>query len=374
MNEDIRELLTRGASDAADTDLVTGVWQQAHRHRRNRNLGIGSLAAAGVALVIGITQIGGGTKEPVLPADDTGATATATASEDSAPVLPDGWRWESFGGVQVGVPGDWDWGVTPSRLSDWCHLEDPEAPQSAVTRPGSYATMECPGGVINPGPITNTKDLVVFDWSTSPDREPDVRSERTTLQLNGVSVIVQGPEALREQIVGTVSVVDTDAHGCPSTHTITTDPAWRPSGPTISALTDVSSVSVCRYALRPVPPANPNTSTASLISSLRLEGADAQNALAPLEEAPPGSGPNSPEACAEPYGDQAIILRVTSAAGTSDVVVRYSGCDHHGFDSGHDVRALTEEALSPFNTAPNLIAEAAGDAVLEILLPDPTQR
>ncbi|USQ81348.1 hypothetical protein [Ornithinimicrobium faecis] len=97
MNEDIRELLTRGASDAADTDLVTGVWQQAHRHRRNRNLGIGSLAAAGVALVIGITQIDGGAQEPILPA---GNTTSQTAPGPTATAPPPGPSLDNCGNPQ----------------------------------------------------------------------------------------------------------------------------------------------------------------------------------------------------------------------------------------------------------------------------------
>ena len=36
------------------------------------------------------------------------------------PALPAGWRWESYGGVQVGVPRFWGWDSAALRIDAWC--------------------------------------------------------------------------------------------------------------------------------------------------------------------------------------------------------------------------------------------------------------
>ncbi|MFB9409108.1 hypothetical protein [Dactylosporangium matsuzakiense] len=48
---------------------------------------------------------------------------------------PDGWRWESYGGIEVGVPGDWGWDSQAQRLDAWCIKPGNHPP--AVARPGA---------------------------------------------------------------------------------------------------------------------------------------------------------------------------------------------------------------------------------------------
>lgn len=372
MNEDIRELLTRGASDAVDTDLVSGVWQQAHRRRQRRHLGIGSLAAAGVALVIGLTQIGGG-KETTLPADTTAATATESASAPATPALPDGWRWESFGGVQVGVPGDWGWGSPSQRVNQWCLFDEADLAQPLVGQAGISTAVGCDvhrGATLPPKDmlVEHTGELVMFDWTTEPDARPLDAGDRTTVRLQGVSVIVQTQQPLRDQIAATIHTVDTDARGCPATHPITADSTWRPGGAALDDLEEVSSVSICRFTLRDSMPEIPEELTGSLMSSWRIDGPDAQQAIETIAQAPIGGGPNRPGQCAADiaFGEEAIVLLVTTASGTSEVVARYAGCDHHGFDDGHVIRTLTAEALAPLVEGPNLpgsLSSEVGDLV-----------
>jgi hypothetical protein len=54
-------------------------------------------------------------------------------------------------------------------------------------------------------------------------------------------------------------------------------------------------------------------------------------------------------------GDEVIVLRVTSAEGLTEVVLRYHGCNWHGFDDGVDVRTLTGAATQPFVSGANQV-------------------
>lgn len=366
MNDDIRDLLARGASDAVDTDLVSGVWQRAQRHRRNRNLGIVSLAAAGVALTFTLTQIGGGEQAPV-PADHTATHPAPATQEPDTPPLPEGWRWESFGGVQVGVPGDWDWGSPSQRIYQWCLNNDDVLERPIVGRAGISTSAGCdvdgPSTPPKDSLVENTGEVVMLGWSEVPDVAPVELGDRTTVQLDGVQVVVQAEQPLRDQIVETVHTVETDANGCQGTHPISTDSTWRPTGPALDDPAGVTAVSICRYELRDSWPSIPEELAGSLKSSSRLTGQAAQTALDTIARAPHGGGPNSPENCAPDfrYGDEAIVLEVTSESGESQVVARYSGCDHHGFDDGHVIRALTVEAIAPLVEEPNLPESLSGE-------------
>ncbi|WP_109474102.1 hypothetical protein [Ornithinimicrobium cavernae] len=376
MNDDIRELLARGASDAVDTDLVSGTWQRAERHRRNRNLGIVSLAAAGLALTFALTQTGGSGDEALLPADRTARQTAPATQEPNTPALPEEWRWESFGGVQVGIPGDWDWGGPSQRIHQWCLNDEGDRSQPIVGRAGISTAVGCDvdGGASPPRDslVENTGEVVMFSWSPQPDVRPTEVGDRTTVQVNGVAVTVQARQPLRDQIVSTIHLVTTDANGCTTTHPVTSDSSWRPSGPAVAQLSEVSSISVCRYQFSGAWPRTGGEVAGGILSSLRLEGQDARQAIETIASAYVGGGPNNPDQCAPDfaYGDEAIVLRVTSAAGTSEVVARYSGCDHHGFDDGHEVRTLTREAMAPLIEGPNQPDQASSE-VGDIVFPDP---
>jgi hypothetical protein len=178
-------------------------------------------------------------------------------------------------------------------------------------------------------------------------------------------VVVQVPQPLRRQIVATIRAAPVDSNGCPADHPIGTAPERRPASPiAVTALSGVSAVSACRYRI--------GTGRQRLISSLRLDGPAAAAALAEVAKAPTGGGPDEPADCSPDvqYGDEAIVLRVRSSAGASEIVLRYSGCDHHGFDDGTTVRTLTTTSVAPFVAGPNVVNEFSGTAMLDILRPD----
>ncbi len=265
--------------------------------------------------------------------------------------LPVGWRWESYGGIEVGVPAEFGYDNGSQRLGQWCVGQPRANPGSppVVGRPGIATAAGCPESV----DVADTGPVVSLERELGDSPDGVTRSgDRTTVRLRGVAVIVQVGEELRERIAGTVRVVDSvDHHGCPVRHAVTENPAYRPvRAPAGDAIT---SVSACRYPLGV---------DDTIISSLRLDGAAAQQALATVRAEPVGGGPDEPQTCAAEvsYGDEVVVL----LAGGGEIVMRYSGCDHRGFDDGRTVRRLGPATAKLFLTGANTVFAGAGVAPL----------
>ena len=272
---------------------------------------------------------------------------------DRRPVLPPGWRWESYGGVQVGVPVGWGWADRAGRLDAWC-IDRPGGDPPVVARPGGpIPAIGCHGDGAR---IADTGWVVGFDRVREAADGLERGRDRSTVRVAGVEVVVQAPVGLREQIAATIHRVDVDAFGCPTRHPISMQPALRPAGPVdVAALGDVTAVSVCKYELRdPYWGAPPQP---WLVSGLRLDGDVADRAIRQIAQAPIGGGPDNPQDCAPEvaYGVDAIVLRVHSAAGSTEIMLRYSGCVGNGFDDGIGVRRLTSAAVAPFITGPHTV-------------------
>ena len=311
------------------------------------------------------------------PVEPSTRSVEPVETPSTVETLPTGWRWESFGGVQVGVPADWGWGVGGQRLSQWCISTPRDRAQPIVGRPGPVTAVGCPAGDQgDPDPGTlleNTGQVVSLEWTLDAPgttREGD----RTTVVVQGVAVAVQAEEELRDRIVATVHEVDgpRDVYGCPVTDPVWTDPGRRPDPSVdITTLSGVAALSVCRYALAD-PAARVPGDRDPLVSSLRITGAAAQEVVSAIAAAPPGGGPDNPRDCLPDYsyGDDLMVLHVTSDAGESTVHARYSGCDHNGFDDGVTVRRLTREAMQPLLAGPNRLSSFSGrDEKRRILQP-----
>jgi hypothetical protein len=296
------------------------------------------------------------------PNDNAGTTGSISPTKQ-VPVLPAGWRWESYAGVEVGVPADWGWGNGGQRINQWCAAMPDDKLEPIVGRPGPQTLVGCHMGKRGPNPETLLKNTgVVVSFNTLPEGEagPARREDgdRLMVTLNGVVVEIHADQALRAQIAATIHAVDLDSYGCPATDPVSAHPGARPEAVDVTTLTEVSAVSACKYALaqdyQHTPPA--------LISSLRLEGQIAQDAIAAVAHSPAGGGPDAPDTCITEvsYGDELVVLRVTSAQGESKIYLRYSGCDHNGFDDGVTVRALTAAAVRPFVADANQVQSASG--------------
>jgi hypothetical protein len=288
--------------------------------------------------------------------DVNGTEVPRTTEQSEGPELPQGWRWESFAGVQVGVPGDWDWTNASQRISQWCVGEGRREPLTpAVGRPGASTLVGCDAfdkDVPQEMLVQNTGEIVAFEPVVDQEKQREDAGDRLTVTKGGVRVIIQtSDEALRARIAETVHRVDVDAYGCPVDDPAARRPKERPDS--VIDLADpeargrVAWVSACRHTT--VYPDRPSD-LPTLVGSRRFDGAAAAALLDTLVAAAPGTGPNAPETCAVEwaYGDELIVLRLHLEGSDHDVhrvLVRYSGCDHHGSDDGTTRRVLTRDLM-----------------------------
>lgn len=122
---------------------------------------------------------------------------------------------------------------------------------------------------------------------------------------------MQAPPALRQRIARTVHEVKVDGAGCPVSDPVSLHPEGRPRPASdVASRRGVTAVSVCRYEI--------------------------------VQE---GGGPDNPKQCLDGYGSDMFVLRIQSSVGETLVHVRYSGCDHHGFDDGSTIRQLTRAPM-----------------------------
>lgn len=294
-----------------------------------------------------------------------------------AATLPAGWKWESFRHVQVGVPEGWHDGASTAQLTtQWCISDKASRAIPWVARPGASTLAGCfsPDGS-DPGTlIAEAGTFVAFEDALELQDGVRHEGDRTTVTVDGISVLIQAPAPLRQRIAKTLSTFTTDPHGCAPTHPLSRSPE-RPPAPAmpLRALTGVSSVSACKYLLSSAH----EPSAGGLVSSLRLTGEAAAAAMTEVTAAPTGGGPNSPSSCLEEvaYGDEAIALVVRSDQGVSQLYLRYDGCDHHGFFDGTTTRRLTRQSVAPFigganSTGPMMMSRS----MLPILGVGPTER
>ena len=120
-----RGLQAQTASLLPHTDLAEGAREGARQRRRTR-LRMGAAAAALVAVLVAISATDGqsdpstdnrveaGPDRPSIPAESLGNRLPF----DVASTIPDGWRVESYRGVQIRVPPTWGWGASPLRLDE----------------------------------------------------------------------------------------------------------------------------------------------------------------------------------------------------------------------------------------------------------------
>lgn len=288
--------------------------------------------------------------------DSPGTAGGSTSVVDpQEPVLPDGWRWESYAGVQVGVPGDFGWTTGAQRIGQWCVGGERDEPlRPAVGRPGFSTVVGCPEGDPDPATLVENTGVVVSLESVQEDVPiPTDTGDQSVLVLGDVLVRVIGPADLREQVLATAHEADVDAKGCAMRLPEDVRPGSAPSpAADVTTLEEVTAVAACSYSIP-----HPGTGTGSgmpLQSSLLLEGRDAAEVVEAIAEAPVGGGPDEPDSCLPEYsyGEEFLVVHVESAQGRSTLHAYYSGCDHNGFDDGTTVRALTREAIRP------LIADA----------------
>jgi hypothetical protein len=239
-----------GLADAART--------RARARRRTTVVAVGAVAVAALAVPVAVLALGGSDRGKAPVANNP--TASGLESADTG-------RWESWHGVTVLVPEDWEYG----NQSTWC-ADGGSVATFRVTRPGGVV----PSIACTPGSsyglafqeIEMDETDEPFDWPVVM-QTGDAWPPGTFVGAHGedgVLVTVAGPD--REDLLEILATVrtygSTDPYGCGDTPG--DEPAPRRS-----------QMLVCRY--------DPQ---GRLVQSEALSGKDATAAAAALDSARPG--------------------------------------------------------------------------------------
>lgn len=259
--ERVAESLRAGAGSAPDAlGLADGARRRARTRRRTSLAAAGVTALAVLAVPVAVVALNDdGGEGPVA------GRPTATPTPASPKPFPDG-RWETWHGVTVRVPGDWDYG----NQSTWC-VSNGSVDTFVVDRPDdpveAIACTPAFGYGVSFQELDTDDGDQPFDW-------PVVTQTGETWPAgtlvgahgeNGVLVTVAGPDReLVADVLSTVSVYGpVDPHGCSATDD---------GGP---GMAGAGEVPVCRY-----------DAEGRLVQSEKLAGDDAAEAVAAVRAAP----------------------------------------------------------------------------------------
>lgn len=307
---------------------------------RRRALTAASTAAALVVPAAWVLSLSG--SAPTTTDPDAGRVPVAPSVDTRD------WRWESWGGVQFQVPRSWGHG----DLTQWCMRRGPDGP--AVDRPEIVSTHGlC--SLRDDGRPTYTGGLLLRRESAGVRlSRADVAPYATTriYTVAGVTLtVIDIDPVVGSAVIDSVEEVGRrDFNGCRPRRERERPSAVRaPAAPgPLEGVGRVGSVSVCRYGLSGWP-------RPTLISSRRLVGIPARQAVNALTAAPAQDGPASVSGCGRTAREFAVLElwpAATSSAGPTSVVVRYDGCRGHGVDDGRGLRALTAGVLDPILVPP----------------------
>lgn len=341
IEEIFRGALRRKAEGAPpEHGLASRVRARLARRRRRQVAGATVACVAVVAGFVGVAQSG----------DPTGRDGSDVAEPDrSDEPAVDGWRWESYGGVEVQVPETWGYGTTGTPP---CLDVQPAVPY--VGRPGFVETIGC----TQPLPELGRRvPYLWFDTAEAPGVQTyDAGWATETRNVHYMRITVLTDDAdLRQRILDSIRVREHgDSYGCAAEDRVIEGPDVRPipvdGG--LETVGDVESISICRYT---VSGGVMDPSHGPLLSSSELTGPAARDLVRDLLAAPEGSGPNDPEHCtrAAAYGDEIILLQVRGSAHDQAAYVRYAGCDGHGTDDGVTPHQLTRPVMRALLTGPH---------------------
>lgn len=335
----LRRSLAQQANEAPKaTGLVEHVEQAASVRRKRRTWA--TVAAAGLASVavpFAVVQVLSGSSTPA-------PTATSVDGE---------WHWESYRGIELRVPAEWDHGT----IGAWCATTGQATPKppapGRVGRPGILPAVGCQS---DHPPLAQRRPWVKLDVvGTQGTVEVDGGWVAETREVGGVFITVFSPEKeLRETILDSVQrIAGRDRQGCAPEHDVAVGRNFRPSplAGGLPAADAVDYISVCRYVRSDAPPTH-----RPILSASRISGSAAQTITEALQAAPKGAGPNDPANCSADtmYGEEVLLLRLHSRdRGDQEIVVRYHGCDGHVIDDGKFPHKLTADVLKSLLTGPH---------------------
>lgn len=344
--------LNNQATNAPGDDFLLDRVQHRIKARRNAKAVAAGVIACGatVAIILGVTATLNDPAPPLATNDPTPNIATSGPTQPPVTTADKGWRWESYGAIEVQVPAGWGYG--PGVDYPPCLIRSPQKP--VVARPGVAPAIGCTS---DPVKLAYRADSLTFHEKDVRAREPGSKVidngwvEETRVVAGQSITVFSKNAALRERILNSARPIDgTDQQGCAPDHAFVANPALRPkAGGGLASVGMVESISICRYKLD-----LPDTvNTHPLRSSAKFTGERAATLIAAILDSPNGTGPNGFGTCVDPYGSEMVSMIVRGSSGTQEVFLRFSGCDHNSYDDGKNLWKLTKENLRPALAEPN---------------------
>jgi DNA-directed RNA polymerase specialized sigma24 family protein len=344
--EQVRRALQQYA-DSAPPAYAPAERAAAAAQGRRRRHAVTAVAAAAVLAVSAGWGLWHGGLGPAEPAPQPSAQR-----QQPSPDIR-GWRWESWGGVEVKVPRSWG----HADLTQWCADHGTSGP--AVDRPELRGT-HVPCSLYDDGRPTYTAGLLMR-WAASSPRlsRADVAPYATTriFTLGDVTLtLVDVDPAVGNAILDSAQVIGwRDHHGCAPQQQLG-GAGFLADGPTATLrsgrIGPAAAVSVCRYGLRG------DWSGTRLISSRMLTGLAARDLVRALRNAPRTPMPARSRHCRAEEGEFAVLelwpdgYGGAPIGGPASLLVRYDGCRGHGLYDGTTVRRLTRGVLRPVLVPP----------------------
>lgn len=329
--EQLSDAFAAAANDAPGAQgLEAAARDRARRHRRRTSATL--FGGAAVVLAIGsVTAL-------AYRLGDAGNTTMPDVSHTTEVPgelweIPKGWRAESYGDLEFAVPPTWKYGT----IDQWCASAPEPDPGPMVDRPGVQHDVFCMAGGY--GALLWRSDNPRGDSNHAYAEDAGIAEAtigETTLR------VIAPTRKLADQVAATARPIGkVDSNGCPATVKITELGDFTSDFAGDATPGGDEQLSVCRYARSQDGSAYPVP--AYLAQSERLSAKDSASLFTALEEAPPGSDPDSHTMdCASRVGDQAVLLRTISK---SLAWVHYDGCAGNGIDLGESTRVLTPEVL-----------------------------
>lgn len=310
--------------------------------RRRRTIRVAGTAAAVLAVLAGT----------VVGVAVTGAARRADPPPAAGPGMA-GWRWESWLGAQVMVPGHWsqeDYGcggtAAPSVVRSggprtMCAWTEPTDKELALL--GTVAERAVPGTATADAPEPDSRALTIDGVAAVRHdfRLPDGRYAGTIdVPSRGLGLTVRTTDAATtEGILDSFRLVDVDHAGCQATRPVRA-PGTGGTSPTGTLVApQPASIAICLY--------HTGFGNEQLEGRLRrstvFAGADAVRLAAALNGAAPGLNADPPaRMCTQkgPVNPDALLL-VRSGEVTARVWVIFSSCTGRGLDNGVRQAQLT---------------------------------
>ncbi|KRA31439.1 MULTISPECIES: hypothetical protein [unclassified Nocardioides] len=252
-----RSALEDRAGDVELRDLVP-----ASPHSRRTALMAGFAAAAAVVAI-------------VVPAVVLGGDPSRTPSDPatSAVELADGMRWVGYRGIEVQVPEDWPFNISPGRPDCIEPVAGGPPPgegvptnpyveiypsRLGVTLQGCFPDPDARGPKqFGELPVALWQPYVQFaDAATmgNSDGEWEFQGWKLTVDtVDNIRIsILAGPASegdLAKQVLGSLRRVQVDTNGCETRSPVQAGDFGRPDGPAIPAAAGIDSVAICKYEL-----------------------------------------------------------------------------------------------------------------------------